>query len=171
MPEVRVCCSGRLDEDPVYVGNAEAMVARLGLGRRVDAHRAGEHRGLSRPRVDVVVLTSLSEAQPLVLLEAGAAGVPCVATDVGACREIIEGARGEDPAFGPGGHVTSVVATEEIARSALSLLTSPERATAFGANLRARVLELYRADHVARAYAELYEPVAEAAESLDRELA
>ena len=42
-------------------------------------------------KIDVVVLTSLSEAQPLVILEAGAAGVPVVATDVGACGEMILG--------------------------------------------------------------------------------
>ena len=35
------------------------------------------------PRVDAIALTSLSEAQPLTVLEAGAAGIPTVATDVG----------------------------------------------------------------------------------------
>jgi glycosyltransferase involved in cell wall biosynthesis len=36
-----------------------------------------------------VVLTSLSEAQPRVLLEAMAAGIPVVATDVGGCGELV----------------------------------------------------------------------------------
>ena len=41
--------------------------------------------------LDLVVLTSFSEGQPLVILEAYACGVPVLATDVGACREMIEG--------------------------------------------------------------------------------
>ena len=54
-------------------------------------------RARCRPReiygdLDVVVLTSFSEGQPLVILEAYAWGLPVIATDVGACREMIEGA-------------------------------------------------------------------------------
>ena len=41
------------------------------------------------PRIDVLVLTSISEGLPLVILEAAAAGVPLVSTDVGACRELL----------------------------------------------------------------------------------
>ena len=48
------------------------------------------------PKLGVLMLTSISQAQPLAILEAFAAGVPCVATDVGACREQIEGASDED---------------------------------------------------------------------------
>jgi glycosyltransferase involved in cell wall biosynthesis len=40
-------------------------------------------------RMDALALTSISEAQPLVALEAMAAGVPVVATDVGGCREVV----------------------------------------------------------------------------------
>ena len=43
-------------------------------------------------RMDVLVLTSRSEAQPLVALEAMSAGVPVVASDVGGCRELLAGA-------------------------------------------------------------------------------
>ena len=55
-----------------------------------------------------MVLTSFSEGQPLVILEAYAWGVPVVATDVGACREMIEGRTAEDRAIGPSGFVTRV---------------------------------------------------------------
>lgn len=41
------------------------------------------------PKFDLLLLSSVSEGQPLVILEAMAAGVPIVATDVGACRDII----------------------------------------------------------------------------------
>ena len=48
--------------------------------------------------LDVVVLTSFSEGQPLVILEAYAWGLPVIATDVGACREMIEGRTERRPA-------------------------------------------------------------------------
>ena len=58
-----------------------------------------------------MALTSISEAQPLVLLEAMAAGVPVLATDVGSCREIIEGATDEDKALGKAGEVVSIASS------------------------------------------------------------
>ncbi|MDD2362375.1 MAG: GT4 family glycosyltransferase PelF [Oscillospiraceae bacterium] len=42
-------------------------------------------------QLDFTILTSISEAQPLSVLESLAAGRPCVTTDVGCCREILEG--------------------------------------------------------------------------------
>lgn len=46
--------------------------------------------------LDLTVLTSISEGQPLSVLESMAAGRPCVTTDVGSCRELLEGAEGDD---------------------------------------------------------------------------
>ena len=43
------------------------------------------------PKLGLLVLTSIGEAFPLVIGESLASGWPVVATDVGACRELIEG--------------------------------------------------------------------------------
>ena len=52
-------------------------------------------------KIDLLVLTSISEAQPLVILEANCAGIPVVASDVGSCRELIEGRTHNDRLIGP----------------------------------------------------------------------
>jgi polysaccharide biosynthesis protein PelF len=41
--------------------------------------------------LDFTILTSISEAQPLSVIESMAARRPCVTTDVGCCRELLEG--------------------------------------------------------------------------------
>ena len=74
-------------------------------------------------KVDVIALTSISEAQPLVILEAGAAGIPTVATNVGACREMILGREDESEALGPGGAVTPLASPAATARELTRLLT------------------------------------------------
>ena len=45
------------------------------------------------PALDLLLLTSRTEALPNVLLEAMASGVPCVATDVGDCAQLIADTR------------------------------------------------------------------------------
>ena len=45
-------------------------------------------------KLDFTILTSISEGQPLSVLESFAARRPCVTTDVGCCRELLEGKEG-----------------------------------------------------------------------------
>ena len=104
----------------------------------------------------VVVLTSLSESQPLTLLEAGAAGIPFVASNVGSCREIIEGARDEDPPLGRGGLITQVVAPEATAEAVGRLLADPALRRQYGETLRRRVAQSYTSEQAASAYQQLY---------------
>lgn len=44
-------------------------------------------------RSDVFLLSSLSEGLPISLIEASLSGLPCLVTDVGGCREVIERCR------------------------------------------------------------------------------
>jgi len=46
-------------------------------------------------KLDFTILTSISEGQPLAVLESMAAGRPVVATDVGSCRELLEGTKAD----------------------------------------------------------------------------
>jgi glycosyltransferase involved in cell wall biosynthesis len=155
VPDVRAVMLGPTDEDPAYFAECQDMVAHLGLSRSfefVGRVNLAEHLG----QVDVVVLTSLSEAQPLVLLEAGAAGVPCVATDVGACRDIIEGRDDEDPALGRGGFITPLANPRATAQALCELLLDARLWDACSKAMRKRVHAYYNKPAVDAAYRDLY---------------
>lgn len=89
IPEARFFVVGPT-EDRGYAASVRSLARRLGLVDRL--HLTGAQPAVLWHRhLDVVVLTSRSEAQPLVLLEAMAHGRPVVTPDVGGCRALIEG--------------------------------------------------------------------------------
>ncbi len=155
VPDLKAFILGPLDEDPDYTTECQHLVAELGLGDCVEftgAVNIVEYLG----RIHVVVLTSLSESQPLTILEAGAAGIPFVATNVGSCREIIEGRSDEKPPLGPGGLITPVVDPAAIANAVGRLLEDPELRRTYGETLRKRIRAFYTSERAARAYTDLY---------------
>lgn len=159
VPTLRAFVLGPLDEDADYVTECRQLVTDLELTDCVvftGAVNITEYL----PHIHVVALTSLSESQPLTLLEAGAAGIPFVSTNVGSCREIIEGRSDEaeqlDQALGRGGFVTPVVAPGAIADALERLLTDHALRRQFGATLRERVRTFYRSEQAAGAYQRLY---------------
>lgn len=155
VPDLRALVLGPTDEDPGYAAQCEALGSELGMGDALlFAGKVDIREWLGE--IDVVVLTSLSEAQPLSLLEAGAAAIPCIATDVGSCREIIEGSRDESPALGDGGVVVPLGSTAEIAAACAALLRDPEERARMGERLRRRVRRSYGSDRARDAYRALY---------------
>lgn len=123
MPQAEAWIAGPADEDPGYAEECLNLVDSLGLGGHV------RFLGMQKvedilPKVGLVVLSSISEALPLVVLEAQAAGVPVVSTDVGSCRQLIEGLDPEDRALGACGRVVGIANPEALADAALALLGS-----------------------------------------------
>ena len=156
VPDLRAWIMGPTDEDPEYFDECMAMVEELGLQDCI------EFTGTVNiveymEEVHVVVLTSLSESQPLVVLEAGAAGIPFVSTNVGSCREIIEGRSDEQPRLGTGGIITDLVAPGQIAEAVGALLTDAARRARYGEALRERVRKTYTSGMASGAYHELYQ--------------
>lgn len=153
---VRALVLGPYDEDPAYFAECRTLVDELDL-RDTLTFTGNVDLASYLPKVHVVALTSLSEAQPLVLLEAGAAGIPCVATDVGSCREIIEGRSDERPHQGRGGIVCDLVDAEAISAGLARLLTDEPFRQACGAALGARVARHYSSAMAAAGYRALYQ--------------
>ena len=146
---------GPEDEDKAYSTRCHALVKTLGLEERVK-FLGPQKVSEMYPQLDVVVLTSLSEGQPLVILEAYAAGLPVVATYVGACRELIEGGDAADRALGPSGIVTRVANPQETAAALVTLARDPELRLKMGRAGVARVAQRYQLSQVVASYEQLY---------------
>ncbi|MDR1534085.1 MAG: GT4 family glycosyltransferase PelF [Planctomycetota bacterium] len=148
---------GPMDEEPEYTDECLTLADRLDLGDRVVF--AGPSRDLPKVygEMDVLVLTSVSEGFPFVIIEANCAGVPVVATNVGACRDILTGMGKEDLALGPSGLVTPVNAPGETAKALELFARDPELTYAYGMAGRERVIRFYDLRLVMAQYQELYE--------------
>ena len=126
LPDVEAWIAGPEDEDPSYAQDCHHLVESLGLQHRV------KFLGFQKiddilPKIGLMVLSSISEALPLVILEGYAAGVPCVSTDVGSCRQLIEGFGDADRALGASGAVVGIADPEALAEAIIALLSDPER--------------------------------------------
>jgi glycosyltransferase involved in cell wall biosynthesis len=114
---------GAGDDRPAY----EARVAALGLGDRVSFHDPMPTRqALSQGRV--LVVPSLAESMPYIVLEAGAAAIPMIASEVGGIPEILGAG---SPSMVPPGD--PAVLADAIAR----VLADPDAARARAHRLRA----------------------------------
>ncbi|PJF37279.1 MAG: hypothetical protein CUN49_01090 [Candidatus Thermofonsia Clade 1 bacterium] len=114
------------------------------LGQRMDVP---ELLGAS----DVLVLPSWSEALPTVLIEAGAASLPCVATDVGGTREIV--------VDGETGYVIPAGDSAALAERLAELLTDSARARTMGQAALRRVSSLFTLPQQAERTVAVYERV------------
>jgi glycosyltransferase involved in cell wall biosynthesis len=168
IPEAQAWIVGPEDEDRRYADECRTLARTLGLESAVQfmGFRPAEE---ILPQLGVAVLTSISEALPLFVLEAFAAGVPVVATDVGCCRELIEG-RGETGGDLPGhaGAVTGIASPEETAGAIIGLLRDPKAWAEARRAASARVHALYGRPRMLAAYREIYDTALEEAHGGNR---
>lgn len=108
-----------------------AKVAKLGLTESI--HFAGYHRDMARiyAAIDLLVLPSLSEGLPNVVLEAMAHGRPVVASRVGGVPELIED--------GISGVLVPPSDSPALARAIVTLLLDPGRRDVMGKAARDRI--------------------------------
>ncbi len=155
LPDVKAYIIGPTDEDPDYYKECINLIELTGLEHTITFTGQAQIEEYL-PQLDVLVLTSISEAQPLVILEAGATGIPIVATDVGACRELIEGLPDEAPALGAGGIVTPLASPTSTAEAIHALLSDRERYDAASKTIRERIKLYYNETIQQQAYRNLY---------------
>lgn len=135
-------------DGPLRAALQEA-IREAGLGSRFVL--AGFRDDLDRlmPSADAFVQSSHTEGMPNVVLEAGACGLPIVATAVGGTGEVVEEGRGAR-LVPPHRH-------EELARELVDVLSHPDAAAAMGAAARERVVSEFTFAAKAAAYRHMLE--------------
>lgn len=98
---------------------------------------------------DIVMLTSDNEGTPVSLIEAQAASVPVVATDVGGVRSAVRD--------GQSGLLAPPDAIEQLASAVAQLIGDPELRSRMGVSGRAHVSSLYTLQRLAADHAALYD--------------
>ena len=117
----------------------EALAGRLGIGAAV--HFAGYRGDLASiwAASDIAVLSSANEGTPVSLIEAAAAGVPAVATDVGGVRETLA----------PDGSIIVPPADPgALADAIVSLASDPDRRAGAGERARQHALRHFGAERL-----------------------
>jgi glycosyltransferase involved in cell wall biosynthesis len=126
IPEAQGWIIGPTEEDKAYFADCQDLVRALGLEKAIRFTGFASPEQIL-PHVGLLALTSISEALPLVILEGYASGLPVVTTDVGACRELVEGRAPEDRALGAAGVVVPIADPEATGLAAVDLLRDPVR--------------------------------------------
>jgi len=178
-PDIEGWIVGPIDEDLEYFDECQQMAVSLGLKKEKQEFDGNISKlsqaelianddkvkffGFSNikeilPKSALQTLSSISEGMPLVVLEGFAAGVPCVATDVGSCRDLIEGGiDDEDMRIGSAGAVTGIANPGALAKEYVRLLNfeTGEWQAAQNAGLT-RVEKYYRQESFLDDYNEIY---------------
>ena len=105
------------------------------------------------PKLDVTVLTSLSEGQPLSVLESLAAACPCVTTRVGCCEELL--GQGEEAC----GLVVPPMNPDLFCQALEWMYRHPEERREMGLRGRQKVWDVYRHDQMVAGYQSMYDKV------------
>lgn len=146
---------GPTEEDEQYFQECQRLVELLNLTAITHFTGATDVK-LYYSKLDIIVLTSLSEGQPLVILEAGCAKLPVVATDVGSCRELVTGITPEDQALGESGLITPVASPQETANAIIQLWRDRDLRERMGRAGLQRVQRFYTQEKLYSDYNELY---------------
>jgi glycosyltransferase involved in cell wall biosynthesis len=169
VPNVVAILIGPEDEDPEYAASCRQLVHQLGAESSIEfLGRVPDVMKYLRS-ADVLALSSISESQPIAMLEAAATGLAIVSTEVGSCREILEGFDG-DPTDGRGGIVVEPCNPKAMAEALATVLLDGELRSQMAEVMRRRVASYYHKDRVTRLYEGLYaELMAQAAPPIDLE--
>lgn len=156
VPDVEGWLIGPEDEDPGYTRECRLLVESMGLSDTV------KFLGFQKPeeifpQVGLTVLTSVSEGQPLVMLEGFAAGIPALSTDVGSCSELIFGNTAEDRALGIAGAIVPIADPSRFADAAIRLLIDRELWGQARDAAIARVETYYDDQTMLQRYSDVYE--------------
>ena len=142
-PRLRLVAVGHGPEE----GRIRALAEELGITDRVLFTGLRDDVAEILPGFDVSCLASVHEGAPLAVLESMAAGVPMVATDVGALRDLLADSRE--------GYIVPAGDPEALADRLAALLADPVLREEMGRRARARAEREFSIEHTVQGYQEL----------------
>lgn len=152
MPDARLYIMGGLEEDPDYYALCQQTVQMLRIEDVIFTGSVNVAEYL--PRMDLLMLSSISEGQPLAVLEGQAAHRPFITTDVGCCRELIYG--NQDDKLGAAGAVVAPMDFESMAVQIVRLGRDFELRRRMGTIGYERVRNHYTYEQFLAAYDNVY---------------
>ncbi|RAV13827.1 GT4 family glycosyltransferase PelF [Paenibacillus contaminans] len=152
VPNAELTIMGPLEEDEEYYEECMQMMEALELKDAVftGSVQVKDYLG----QMDILMLTSISEGQPLAILEGMACSKPFVATNVGSCKELLHGL---NDGIGDAGFIAPVMHYEQIADSVIRLCKDKKLRETMGRNALERVTKYYKHKAVISGYADLYQ--------------
>lgn len=147
-PRVKLVCVGR--GMLRTTSELHRMIEKNGLESRVEL--LGERGSPEEiyPGLDIYCSSSIGEGFPNAIAEAMSCGVPCVVTDTGASRELVDGV----------GYVVPTRSSSELAAALVAMVRKKvtERQS-LGERSRQRILERFSLDTIAGRYEKIYRRV------------
>jgi glycosyltransferase involved in cell wall biosynthesis len=148
---------GPTEHFPEYTEKCLARIKALKLDDMVTIHGTVDVRG-RLDRMDLLVMPSYNEGQPIVALETMSAAIPCAATRVGGmgqlAEEVLTSADGET--FGPCGILTEPGDVKAMADAIETIVRAPRLYAEFGRNARHRVEAFFQIKDVMGLYHGIY---------------
>lgn len=155
IPTARFLVLGSTEQTPAYYQKCLEYRRLMNLEDRLEFTgnvKVEDYYG----KLDVVALTSVSEALPLTVLESMAVGIPVVSTRVGACEELVYGRDDEDRAIGPSGMIATVGNHQEVGDAIVRILTERGLAEKLSRAGKERVQRFYDLKRIEERYGALY---------------
>ena len=148
---LRLYIMGSLEEAPDYAAECRQLVEELAIPDVTFTGVVNTREYIGK--MDMLVLSSLSEGQPLAILEGFAAKKPFIATNVGNCAGLLEG---EFDDWGQAGYIVPIMSVSQMARAMLRMAADAKKRQEMGEIGYRRVQAFYDQSEIYRKYAQLY---------------
>ncbi len=156
-PSLKLWIMGPWEEEDPYAKEVFRLVENLKPKDLIFTGRINVTEYLGR--MDATILSSISEGQPLTILEGFAAKCPAIATNVGNCEGLIYG-EGDD-ALGSAGIVVDTMSVAGLSDAMVKLAREPELAKHMGEIGYQRLMNKYQLSQMRETYRQLYKKMAE----------
>lgn len=149
--KLKLWIMGSWDEDEEYAQECFKLVQSLKIKDIVFTGRIQVKDYIGK--MDFLILTSISEGQPMTILEGFAAGKPTIATNVGNCKGLVYG---EVDDYGAAGIIVPVMNIEKISSAILELANDKEKCVQMGKAGYKRACLRYRVEDMKKVYLSIY---------------